>query len=194
MLPGSRRQELENNPESLLRTASLVHARRPDARFLVACLKPEHKERVDGLLVGSGLPVEAHAGRTAEIIELCHSAVAVSGSVGLELLYRGKPSVVVYRSHWSGIFAARWLIRCKYISLVNLLAGKQLYPEFLTHKCEAEGMAAHVLRWLNDEAGYRSLCGELRELRDRVAAPGACDRAARRILELVGTKRRSLAA
>ena len=51
-------------------------------------------------------------------------------------------------------------MRCPYISLVNLLAGKELYPEFLSHRDEAEGMAAHVLRWLDDRPAYDALCGE----------------------------------
>src|SRR5262245_26374432 len=49
LLPGSRRQELENNPATMLRAAAHVHARRPDARFLVACLREEHRRRVEAL-------------------------------------------------------------------------------------------------------------------------------------------------
>ena len=70
LLPGSRKQELEDNGESLLRTAALIHARRPDTRFLVACLKPEHRDRIEARRSGSPLPVEVHAGRTPEIIHL----------------------------------------------------------------------------------------------------------------------------
>jgi lipid-A-disaccharide synthase len=186
LLPGSRRQELENNPATLLRTAALVHARRPDARFLVACLREEHRGRVQALLGDSRLPLEVHAGRTPEILELAHCAVAVSGSVGLELLYRGKPSVVLYRVNGWGMLAAWALMRCRYMSLVNLLAGKELYPEFLTRRCEAEAMAGHVLRWLEDRPAYDALCGELAALRGRVAEPGACERAARFVLDAAG--------
>lgn len=189
LLPGSRRQELEINPPTLLRAAAIVHAQHPDVRFLVACLKPEHRRRVEALLPGSALPIEVHAGRTPEIIELAHSTISVSGSVALELLYRAKPSVVTYRQSWSGIQLARMLMQCKYICLVNLLADAMLYPEYLSYRCEAPALAGHVVRWLADRPAYEALGAKLRALRDRVAAPGACDRAAQQVLELIDERK-----
>jgi lipid-A-disaccharide synthase len=182
LLPGSRNLELKHNTPSLLRAAQKIHQRRPHVRFLVACLRPRHKEQVEAHLAGLQLPLEVHAGRTPEIIQLAHSCLAVSGSVGLELLYRGKPSAVVYREHWSGMILARLLMRSKYISLVNLLADKPLFPEYLTCRCQAEALAGHILHWLNDRNAYEAVCGELTRLRDRVAAPGACERAAACVL------------
>jgi lipid-A-disaccharide synthase len=193
LLPGSRRQELENNPPSMLRAAELIHAKRPDARFLVACLKDEHRVRVESLLHGRNLPVEVYAGRTPEIIELAHSTISVSGSVGLELLYRAKPSVVMFRVARLGMVLAFVLKKVPYISLVNLLASRELFPEFLSFHCQAEAMAGHVLRWLDNEAAYDALRGELIALRDRVAEPGACERAARRVLEMAAAPVRAAA-
>jgi lipid-A-disaccharide synthase len=194
LLPGSRNSELTHNLDSLLRSAALIHGQRPDTRFLVACLREQHRQRVEERLRGCNLPIEAHAGRTPEIIHRAHSCIAVSGSVGLELLYHGKPSVVTYREHWSGILFARMVINCRYISLVNLLAGKELYPEYLSSKCEAEPMAGHVLRWLNDDAAYHGVCAELAALREKIAVPGACGRAAKCVLEMLDQKQKPLAA
>src|SRR5205085_8106507 len=95
-----------------------------------------------------------HASRTPEIIHLAHSCLAVSGSVGLELLYQRKPSVIVYRISRLDLFVCRLFKTSPYISLVNLLAGKELYPEYLTDRCEAEAMSGHVLRWLKDATAY----------------------------------------
>ena len=194
LLPGSRNSEIGNNLDSLLRAAALVHERKPDTRFLVACLHEQHRQRVQERLDGRILPVEAHAGRTPEIIELAHSCVAVSGSVGLELLYRAKPSVVTYREHWASLLIARVVMQCRYISLVNLLADREIYPEFLSPGCEAEGMARHVVRWLTDDGEHRRVSGELMALRDRIAEPGACQRAARSVLQMLGVTQKTLAA
>jgi lipid-A-disaccharide synthase len=182
LLPGSRDQEIERNLPTLVRAAERIHAARPDARFLVACLHPAQAERVAAYLrrhSGAALPVEVHSGRTPEIIQAARACVAVSGSVGLELLYHGKPSVVVYRMMGRvDLAVGRWFMKCRYISLVNLLADRELFPEYLSARCEAAAVAGHVLRWLNDPAAYAAVCRELAELRQRVAAPGACDRAA----------------
>jgi lipid-A-disaccharide synthase len=184
LLPGSRSSELRHNVPSLLRAAGLIHAPRPDVRFLVSCLKPQHADFVRGHLAGSRLPVEVHAGRTPEIIQLSHSCLAVSGSVGLELLYRGTPAVVVYQVPWHQAQVAPLFKRSKYISLVNLLADRLLFPEYFGHRCLAQTMAGHVLHWLHDRAVHEALCGQLAALRARVGQPGACDRAAEAILEL----------
>ncbi len=185
LLPGSRNQELHYNLSSLLRAAALLHARRSDVRFLVACFREQHRRQVEERLSGLGLPIEAHIGRTPEIIHLAHSCLAVSGSVSLELLYRCKPSAILYRHHWTGIALAHLLKSCRYITLVNLLADKELFPEYFGTGCPAEALAGHVLHWLNDRSAYETLCGELAALRERVAVPGACERAAEAVLAMV---------
>jgi len=189
VLPGSRNQELHYNLSSLLRASALIHAHRPDARFLVACQRESHRRQVEAHLQALDLPIEAHAGRTPEIIHLAHSCLAVSGSVSLELLYRGKPSTVLYRHHAISILLAHLLKRVPYITLVNLLADRELFPEFFGVGCPAETMAGHVLHWLNDRSAYETRCGELAALRERVASPGACDRAAESVLALVRERR-----
>ena len=188
LLPGSRQSELDLNVSSLLKAAHLIHNRRPHVRFLVACLKPAHERQVKLQTRGLGVPIEVHSGRTPEIIELAHSVLSVSGSVSLELLFRNKPSVVMYRQHALNLFIAGFLKKSPYISLVNLLARRELYPEYLSHRCMAEEMASHVLAWLDNRQAYESLKGELKALCNRVAVPGACERGAGLILDMIGQR------
>jgi lipid-A-disaccharide synthase len=187
LLPGSRTQEVTRNLSTLVRAAARIHQARPDTRFLVACFKDAHRQTVEARLRGRGLPVEAFVGRTPEIIRAARACVAVSGSVGLELLYHGKPSVVVYRVGRLDLRVARRFMTARYISLVNLLADRELFPEFLTDRCEAEAVARHVLTWLNDVGAYEVSCCELAELRERVAVPGACTRVAEYVLAALRT-------
>lgn len=185
LLPGSRNQEIERNLSTLVEVAHRVHGQRRDVRFLIACLRPTQAEHVRHQLRDCPLPIEVCAGRTPEIIHLAHACVAVSGSVGLELLHHGKPAVVVYRISRLALRVSRLFMTTRYISLVNLLAGKKLYPEFLTDRCQAEAISEHILRWLNEPAAYAAVCAELAELRRQVGQPGACDRAARIMLEVL---------
>jgi lipid-A-disaccharide synthase len=162
----------------MVAAAKRVHAARPDARFLVASFNQKQAAAARGMLAGSGLPAEVHVGRTPEVIDLADAAVAVSGSVGLELMYRRTPTVVVYKLKPVELLIARPFIKARYISLVNLLAGEELFPEYLTARDESAAMAGHVLRWLNDPPARTAAVARLQALRDRVAVPGACDRAA----------------
>jgi lipid-A-disaccharide synthase len=195
LLPGSRSQEVEHNWPTLLGAARRIHAVRPETRFLVAGFRQEHAERIQGCLTTDDHAfVEVCVGRTPEILDLAHSCIAVSGSVGLELLYRGRPAVVIYRVP-AVLLRLIWIFKkSPYISLVNLLAEKELFPEYLSDRCEAETAAGHVLHWLADEAAYRTVCKELACLRERVAKPGACERAAEVILKTEGHKTHRLSA
>ena len=176
-------EQIDIGGPTMIRAAAKIHEARPDARFLVACYRQEHRHRVEKELDGTGLPVEVFAGRTAEIIHLAHACVAVSGSVGLELLYRNKPSVVVYRVRPLDLRVGRWFMTTRFISLVNLLADHEIFPEYLTDRDEAEAIAGHVLRWMNDLGAYVEVREEMAALCERVAEPGACGRAARSILD-----------
>jgi lipid-A-disaccharide synthase len=184
LLPGSRSFEVKHNFPSLVKAAEIVHGRRPETHFLVACFKNSHQAFVNSYLRDRDVPfIETCVGRTPDILHLAHCCVAVSGSVGLEMLYHGKPSVVTYRVKSYHLVLTRFLKKSRYISLVNLLAEKELFPEFLTDRCPAEAMAEHVVGWLSDRTAYERLRGELKELRDRVAKPGACEKAARYIIQ-----------
>ena len=184
LLPGSRTQEVVHNLPTLVRAAGRIHERRPETRFLVACYKPHHLDYVSRYLASHDAPeVAPWIGRTPEIIHLAKACIAVSGSVGLELLYHSKPSVVVYRTDSFTRRVIRFFKKSRHISLVNLLAEKELFPEFLTDRCEAEAVSGHVVRWLTDEKAYEEVVRELEKLRSQVAEPGACRRVARYILD-----------
>ena len=73
-----------------------------------------------------------------------------------------------------------------------MLAGAELFPEFLTDRCEAEAIAEHILRWLNEPEAYQTLRAQLAELRAKVAEPGACERAARFVLAKMDERNRRL--
>ena len=120
--------------------------------------------------------------RARGVRHLAQACVAVSGSVSLELLYRRVPSTIVYRVGKLGLKVAGIFKKSRYICLVNLLAGKELYPEFLTDCCAARPIAGHLERWLADPAARAALRAELGELCDQVAEPGACGRVADYVL------------
>ena len=187
ILPGSRTQELLRNVPVMLRAATALHARRPDARFAVACLQPRHKtmiEQMAAALPGTP-PLEIHAARTAEIIRLADVAWAVSGSVGLELMVEALPTVVLYKVRRFDLLVARRFIKSKYISLVNLMADAEVMPEYLTEDDVSAELAGWAGRWLDDPDERARVSARLAALRDRVAIPGASDRAAEAILDVL---------
>jgi lipid-A-disaccharide synthase len=183
LLPGSRNQEVAANAAMMLTAAALLRATHRDVRFLVAAFSERHAAAVRDAAATAGVPAEIHVGRTPEVIELSEACVAVSGSVSLELLYRTKPTVVVYRMNAFSLWLARRLVKLKYFTLVNLLAGDEVFPEVATARDESARIAGQLDEWLTQPARRGALVARLRDLRDRVAVPGACDRAAQFLLD-----------
>ncbi len=183
LLPGSREQEVSSNLPLLTGAASRVSAARPDVRFRVAAFNERQAEACRAAFAPTGLPVEVLVGRTPEVIAMATACVAVSGSVGLELMTRHVPTVVVYRiGRWSMMLMRR-LVKVRFISLVNLLAGEEIFPEHPTYSADPTPIAVPLLHWLNDEAARASVVDRLRALTQREARPGACDRAAAFLLD-----------
>jgi lipid-A-disaccharide synthase len=135
------------------------------------------------------LPAEAHVGRTAEIIRLAETCAAVSGSVGLELLYHGTPTVIVYRISRLWDTFRRMVLNVPYISIVNLLADRELFPEYLTRHDPSADVAGRLIGWLNDPPALARVRADLAALRERVARPGACRRAAEVIAGIAQSRR-----
>ncbi len=207
ILPGSRTQEVEHNLEHFLRAARLIRAQVPDVRFAVASFKPHQARIARRAVASSGLPIEVFVGRTPELVELATCCLAVSGSVSLELLYRTKPTVILY---WISPLAYRvqqQFRKVKYITLVNLLAGGELFPadtrpydpdspqadealfpEYLTCQDKSPQIARHAIGWLNDPDSRERLVARLAALRAEVGHGGASARAAEYILDELGRR------
>jgi lipid-A-disaccharide synthase len=203
LLPGSRTLELKRNLPAMLRAAAEVASKQPDVRFDVACHHDGHAELAREIAqqcfdesdrnpsAKRCIPparLHIYAGRTPELMRLADMAWAVSGSVGLELLHEALPTVVLYKVRKVDLWIARPFIKSKYISLVNLLADEEVMPEYLTDRDVSPELAAWGLRWLTSATERGQASRRLAALRDRVAQPGASERAAASIAEALGVR------
>ena len=172
-----------NIPE-MLRAARRVHAAQPDTRFLIAAFNDHQAAMAREEVRRWQMPAEVHVGRTPEIIEVSECCIAVSGSVSLELMYRRKPAVIVYRLKRIDLKVAGLFMKVRYITLVNLLAQEMVYPEFLTDRDPSQGVADRILEFLTDPVRRQAVRDRLDELCQEVAKPGACAAAARFIVNV----------
>lgn len=218
LLPGSRTQEQRANFRWQLAAAKRIRARVPNVRFAVASFKTAHAEAaqraIDEAGFRSGEAPTVFVGRTPELIEAATCCLAVSGSVSLELLFHTKPTAILYHISPGMYRVQGWFRRAPYITLVNLLTAPEtfpeeigvydpadpkdahvLMPEYLTCEDRSDALAAHAVEWLTDDAAREDLVGRMEALRERVAVPGASDRAAGYVLqELRGADARCEAA
>jgi lipid-A-disaccharide synthase len=184
ILPGSRNQEVTLNVREMLRAARRIHRLRPEVRFLVAAFNEHQAEMARAAVARQCVPAEVHVGRTPEIIELAECCIAVSGSVSLEMMFRRTPAIVVYRMKRMSLKIARKLVKIPFITLVNLLANEELYPEFPTDRDPSREVGNRALELLNDPARAERIRRRLAELCGTVAKPGASAAAAAIIVRM----------
>ncbi|MEX2113208.1 MAG: lipid-A-disaccharide synthase [Pirellulales bacterium] len=201
ILPGSRTQEVVHNLKYFLQAARIIRAHVPQVRFAVAAFKPHQAQLARQAVAESGLPVEVFVRRTPELIRLATCCLAVSGSVSLELLYHAKPTAVLYWISPLAYAVQKRFRRVKYITLVNLLTGGELFPkdttpydpdspdeqhvlfpEYLTCQDRSGQLGRHVITWLTNPAAREDLVRRLQLLSDQVGHGGAAATAAEYIL------------
>jgi lipid-A-disaccharide synthase len=189
ILPGSRTLELKRNLPIMARSAAELAIDYPGVRFVVACLQDRHKAYAEELIrraladcQGNRPTLELFAGRTPELIRIADVAWSVSGSVSLELMMEALPTVILYKVRKFDLWVARWFIKARYITLVNLLANAELMPEYLTGVDVAPDLARWARKWLQDPIARARATADLAALRHTTARPGAARRAGEHIL------------
>jgi lipid-A-disaccharide synthase len=191
ILPGSRRREVELNFSVQLRVMQRLARKHPDVRYRVACYQEAHRDFCRQALRGefARLPVDLHVGRTPEIIEAAECCLMTSGSVSLEMLARTTPAIVQYKSGPVTGALGRALLRCPYVSLPNLIAGRSLMPEHLfvaRDGLHSRAIASQLDDWLSHRAQLERARLELQKLKDQIVRTGGIHRAAETLLRRMG--------
>jgi lipid-A-disaccharide synthase len=187
LLPGSRNQEVERNWPVMIEIVRRLQARHPGLSCVVANYNERQLAACREVLAQSDTPpaIDFYTGKTSEIIEWADCCLMVSGSVSLELLARATPAVVMYRASWLMEFVGHRIITCDYITLVNLIAGREVMPEF-PFSGWPEAVPTNITEilggWIGDPQACAAVRRELQDLRDNVCRGGATDRAAEAIL------------
>jgi len=194
VLPGSRSHEIHRNWPVMLEVMKRLHARHPDVNFLVACYRDRyHRFCLEEMLQSCAqLPAQFFVGKTSEIIEAADCALMVSGSVSLEMAARGTPAVVLYRTSWPTYCIGKVLVRCRFMSLANLIGGYEIMPEFLSvgnPKPQIEAMVGILERWLNSPDERQQVVEELQDVLGDFIETGATVRAAEFILSRLSSGR-----
>lgn len=185
LLPGSRSSEINRHLEPLFDTARLVQRQVPEAAFLIPVAETVDSGPITTAAQRSGLPVVALPGAFDLVVAAMDAAVAASGTVTLELALRGVPPVVVYHTGRFTYAIGRLLLKIPFISLVNLIAGRQVVPELVQQDFTPERAAQELLRLGLPGAQRETVLAGIAEVKGRLGPPGAYRRAAAALLEVL---------
>ncbi|MFY9256768.1 MAG: lipid-A-disaccharide synthase [Fuerstiella sp.] len=191
VLPGSRNHEVDRNFPVMLEVIRNVSEQVPGVRWIIGNYRPEHTRKCQ--LLQADAEVEAdityYVDKTSEVIEAADCCLMVSGSISLELLARKTPGVVLYRVARIGRFASRFLMTCKYITLTNLVAEKELMPEFIScgsPNTDIKNMTSQLTEWVTKPETLLQTALAMGELARQAAVTGATQRTAELLLSEIG--------
>lgn len=177
LLPGSRAQEVRRHLVPFVDVGMRVIEERSDVQVLLA-----RAPDVDPGLYGAAAADLTQIENARHVLRVATAVLTKAGTSTVEAALAETPMVVAHRVHPLTYLVGRLLVQVESIAMVNLLAERQLVPEFV-QKLDRDRIARTLLELLDGSspARRRMLTG-LREVRERLGEPGA----ARRTAELAG--------
>ncbi len=188
LLPGSRLQEIRRILPGMLRTAELLAGGLPHETIkivtVIGCAPGIGSKIYDELTAGS----RAYPLLCPDVESLLISSdagIIASGTATLEAALYGLPIAVVYKTGWLNYLIGRSLVKLKSISLVNIVAGKEIVKEFVQGNFKPGEVAEAVREMLVAGGVAEKMRNEYKEVRRILGEKGATDRAAKLILNSI---------
>ncbi|MCZ6597776.1 MAG: hypothetical protein O7B99_09075 [Planctomycetota bacterium] len=188
LLPGSRGGVIDRNLPWMLTAVARLRLTCPEVEVALPHDRSEHAERIRRHVdaAGAGSWARLDRGGLHDCLAKARAAFSVSGTILLDLLHHRLPTVVVYRLGAGGAFLAERFLTVPWFSSVNLLAGREVLPEFRFHGAgPMEDVGQALERCILDEAWRAACVAGLDEAAARLGPPGATRRAARHALALL---------
>ncbi len=184
LLAGSRRQEIKR----ILPVLAIVSKRFADYQFVIAGAPSQSQLLYDEVLGKTLIPVVF--GQTYELLQQSTAALVASGTATLETAYINIPQVVCYRIEAGrlGTWVKDQLIKIPYISLVNLIAGREIVKELFQQYCTPDTVSNELNKILTDKTYREVILAGYAEVLAGLGGPGCAKRAANLMIELLKTK------
>ena len=179
LLAGSRRAEIRKNMPLMARLAE----RFPGHQFVVAGVPWLDPALYEEHIAGS--PIRYVCDQTYETLAAAEAAVVASGTATLETALLGIPEVVVYRLAPLEYYGMPLVVRCPWVSLVNLNLRREAVAEVLQSNLDITRAERELRAILPGGERRERMLEDFKELRSVIGGPGASDRFAARMVELL---------
>ena len=184
LLPGSRPNELERLAGVIGRAIPAIAQQIPGVQFVVA-RAPDLGDRLFDAFGIPGVTLRIAEGQTDAVLNASDAVVTASGTATVQTALHGKPMVVVYKLSPMTYRLGKRLASVDTYAMVNLIAGERVVVELIQDACTPEAVAAEAVRLLTDNEYRNRMIASLAEVKRRLGGPGASDRAAQAILEVI---------
>ena len=188
LLAGSRLQEIKDNLPAMIEVAE----RFEDYQMVLAGAPSIEDEYYDKFLEGT--PVRVVKNKTYQLLSHTTAALVTSGTATLETALFNVPQVVCYETPLPKLirFAFNHVLKVDYISLVNLVANKEVVPEMFADKFTIDGIANELYKIMPGQPARERMLAEYQEVLRELGSKVAPDEAASIMVDLLRKHRSEL--
>ena len=183
LLPGSRMDEVRRHWPVVTGVFELLRRESPGLRTKAVLPGDELAQIARSLGVPVGLDLQV-GGLTAALAE-ADLAITKSGTITMECAMFGVPAVVFYKASWPNYLVAKQVVSVRHLAMPNLLAGEEVFPEFIQQAATPENISRAALVLLRDSSRRQTVKALLAKAVSSLGGPGATGRAADAILSLL---------
>lgn len=188
LFPGSRMREVRKIFPVMMEAARQLLQLNPTLRFQVAAASEELAREMNEQLVDRHA-IEINVGQAPIIMQRAFVGIVASGSATLEAAYFRMPLVLIYKVAWPTYLAARLVVNVDFLGMPNLLAAKEVVPEFIQHQAKPEAIAKAVALLMEESPARDRMISDFDAIIDKLGGAGASERAGRAILDEIGDVR-----
>jgi lipid-A-disaccharide synthase len=184
LLPGSRANELERLADVIAKAIPAIAQQVPGVQFVIA----RAPNLGDGLFEPfgiSGVTLRIVEGEADDVLNASDAVITASGTATVQTALHGKPMVVVYKLSPMTYRLGKRMALVDTYAMVNLIAGERVVVELIQDACTPEAVTAEAIKLLVDRDYRGQMTMALHEVRRRLGGPGASDRAADAVLDVV---------
>ena len=186
LFPGSRSREVRKIFPVMIEAARRLLQLKATLRFQVAAASEELAREISEQL-GDRQAIEITVGQTATLMQRAFVGMVASGSATLEAAYFGMPFILIYKVAWPTYVAARLVVNVDFLGMPNLLAGKEVVPEFIQHEAKPDAIVKAVWLLTEDSPARDRMISDFDAITSKLGGTGASERAAQAILEELQT-------
>ncbi len=194
ILPGSRSSEIRYLSEDFIGAAQICSERYPDLQFVVPLVNQRARDMFDETLqrIAPDLPITLLDGNAGDALQSADAVLIASGTATLEAMLHKKPMVIAYRLHWltHWIVTRFKLLKSPFVSLANMLAGREIAPEILQDDVQPQILADALINILESD----EIAQTMQEIGDKVhreLRQDASSKAAEAVLELLAARQKA---
>ena len=186
LFPGSRSREIRKILPIMLGAAAHILERKPNARFEIAAASEKLADEIRAGIAASRVDADAvrvTIGEASAAMQRASVGMVASGTATLEAAYFRMPFVLVYRVAWLTYVAARAVVRVEHIGMPNVLAKRQIVPEFIQDDAQPDIVGEAIVTLLHSEHAQQKMVENFDSVIAQLGAAGASGKAAAVIVD-----------